>query len=542
VTRPGLILDDRYRLDERIAAGGVGQVWRATDLLLERAVAVKVLRPEYAEHPETLDRFRKEARHAGAISNAHVAQLYDYGPAGPDGSPYLVMEYVDGPSLADLLAVDPIEPVRALDIIAQAADGLSAAHKAGLVHRDVKPGNILIRQDGQVKVTDFGIAHAAGQAPVTGPGLVMGTTQYMAPERIAGNQGTPASDVYALGIVLHECLTGVPPHDGTPAEVMAAHLYLPLPPLPFGTAPEIEDLVDRLTVKDPAQRISDARELADLAAMVRDSLSGVAPVPPARTGAHSASGTVLASSVPQVGALAAGLGSALAGPNDLDSPAAAYAAAYGGGNGGVFAGSTRVLPPPDGRGGPPGYVSDEWSVPARMSLPTRPSEAGQPRRPQRRKGGVIAIGAAAAAGAVLVVLLVSGAFRGAPAANRIPAGSPTTGSPTLGQTPSQASSGSAGPAKNSNGATGPSGATTPGSSASHASTAGAKPSASRSGHPKGSSTASPTAGNPSTTPSSTAPTEAPSSTPSGASSSPAGNTPTPTPSASKTGCVLGICV
>src|SRR6185437_16638809 len=105
VTRSGLILDGRYRLDERIAAGGVGQVWRATDLLLERPVAVKVLRPEYSDHPETLDRFRKEARHAGAISNAHVAQVHDYGHSGLEGSPYLVMEFVDGPSLADLLAV-----------------------------------------------------------------------------------------------------------------------------------------------------------------------------------------------------------------------------------------------------------------------------------------------------------------------------------------------------------------------------------------------------------------------------------------------------
>src|ERR1700728_1453611 len=161
VTRSGLILDDRYRLDERIAAGGVGQVWRATDLLLERPVAVKVLRPEDSDHPETLERFRKEARNAGALSNSHVAQVYDYGPSGPGGSPYLVMEFVDGPSLADLLAVDAIEPARALDVIAQAAEGLAAAHKAGVIHRDIKPGNILISMEGQVKVTDFGIAHAA---------------------------------------------------------------------------------------------------------------------------------------------------------------------------------------------------------------------------------------------------------------------------------------------------------------------------------------------------------------------------------------------
>ena len=240
VTRSGLILDDRYRLDERIAAGGVGQVWRATDLLLERPVAVKVLRPEYSDHPETLERFRKEAKNAGALSNSHVAQVYDYGPSGPDGSPYLVMEFVDGPSLADILAVDPIDPAMALDVISQAAEGLAAAHKAGVIHRDIKPGNILISREGHVKVTDFGIAHAAGQVPVTSPGLVMGTTQYMAPERIAGNHGTAASDLYALGIVLHECLTGMPPHDGTAAEVMAAHLYLPLPPLPADVPAELD--------------------------------------------------------------------------------------------------------------------------------------------------------------------------------------------------------------------------------------------------------------------------------------------------------------
>ena len=280
----------------RIAAGGVGQVWRATDLLLERPVAVKVLRPEYSDHPETLERFRKEAKNAGALSNPHVAQVYDYGPDGPSGSPYLVMEFVDGPSLADLLAVGPIEPARALDIISQAAEGLSAAHRAGLVHRDVKPGNILIGKDGLVKVTDFGIAYAVGQAPVTSPGLVMGTTQYIAPERIAGDPGSAASDVYALGIVLHECLTGVPPHDGTPADVMAAHLYLPLPPLPAGMPPELDDLVSRLTVKDPAKRISDASELSLLAAGLRDLLSGVTSAPAAWV-AQSGAGPVVAGPV-----------------------------------------------------------------------------------------------------------------------------------------------------------------------------------------------------------------------------------------------------
>src|SRR3984893_3006619 len=183
-----------------------------------------MLRPEESHPPATLERFRKEARNAGALNNPHVAQVYDYGPCGPEGSPYLVMEFVDGPSLADILVVDPIDPAIALDVIAQAAEGLAAAHRAGVIHRDIKPGNILISMEGKVKVTDFGIAHAAGQVPVTSPGLVMGTTQYMAPERIAGNHGTAASDLYALGIVVHECLTGMPPHDRTAAGAMAAPL------------------------------------------------------------------------------------------------------------------------------------------------------------------------------------------------------------------------------------------------------------------------------------------------------------------------------
>jgi serine/threonine-protein kinase len=272
VTRSGLVFDDRYRLEERIAAGGVGQVWRASDLLLGRPVAVKVLRPEYADHRETLDRFRMEARLAGALSHPGIAQVYDYGDWSAAGPPFLVLELVDGPSLAALLAEGPVDPELALDVIAQAAEGLHAAHRAGLVHRDVKPGNILIGPDGQVKITDFGIAHAAGQAPLTGPGLVMGTSHYMAPERITGSAGGPASDLYALGIVLHECLAGVHPYGGSAAEALAAHLYLPLPGLPADVPAAIAEFVAQLTAKDPGRRLADAREVAARAAALRDAL------------------------------------------------------------------------------------------------------------------------------------------------------------------------------------------------------------------------------------------------------------------------------
>ena len=539
MTRSGLILDDRYRLDERIAAGGVGQVWQATDLLLERTVAVKLLRPEYSDHPETIDRFRKEARNAGALSNSHVAQVYDYGRSGPDGSPYLVLEYVDGPSLADILAVDPIEPVRALDVIAQAAEGLAAAHKAGVIHRDIKPGNILISSEGQVKVTDFGIAHAAGQAPVTQPGLVMGTTQYMAPERIAGTPGTAASDLYALGIVLHECLTGVPPHDGTAAEVMAAHLYLPLPPLPADVPPELDQLVVLLTAKDPAKRISDARELADVAARLRDSLGGETVTPPVRTGAYSGPGAAVphAFAGEPVAVLAGGSGPAgLAGPaggSGQRGPGRFGADSAAPGTGG----NTSALPSPGGPGGP-GYVSDEWNVPERMSVPGRQAGAGQPERSPRRRVGAFAIGAAVLASGGLIALLLSGALSGTPAANQRPAGPSTAGTGTASRVPSPSTSARArttGPASGV-----PGGATTPGAATTRS---GKKASTSPSGHPGTSSPASPTAGRSAsgspTGGSSGSPSGSPSTSPSRAPSTPASGAPSPSPTSSA--CLLGIC-
>jgi serine/threonine-protein kinase len=515
-------LDDRYRLDERIAAGGVGQVWRATDLLLERPVAVKVLRPEYADHPDTLDRFRKEAKSAGALSNSHVAQVYDYGPSGPEGSPYLVLEYVDGPSLADLLAVDPIDPAKALDVIAQAADGLAAAHKAGVIHRDIKPGNILISSEGQVKVTDFGIAHAAGQVPVTSPGLVMGTTQYMAPERIAGSPGTAASDLYALGIVLHECLTGFPPHDGTAAEVMAAHLYLPLPPLPADVPPELDVLVDRLTAKDPARRISDARELADLAAQLRDSMGGGLLVPPGRSPVQS------------------GPGPAISGPL---SPAVALAAgswADGHGEGPGSSGSTAILAAPNGAPGS-GYVSDEWNVPPRMSVPTGPhgsgpGKPGDPHGNQRRRGGALAVGAGVLASAGLVALLVSGAFTGSPTANQSPAGNGKTSAPSTGRSSSRSPSGGPRTSSPAGGAVAPTTVAT-GSTSARATPGHSKGPGSPSAHPSTSSpaTTSPTGTAPGTP---TGGSTGQSPTTPGRTQTPPSQAPTPAPSS----CFLGICL
>jgi serine/threonine-protein kinase len=278
-SRTAVVLAGRYRLEDWIASGGMGEVWRASDLLLHRWVAVKLLRPEYAGHPETVARFRAEARHAGSLSHPGIAQIYDYGEAGPANPPFLVMELVDGPPLARLLAAGPLHPARVMDIVAQAALGLDAAHAAGLVHRDVKPGNLLLAPGDRVKITDFGIAHAAGSAPVTITGMVVGTPSYLAPERVAGAAAAPASDLYSLGVVAYECLAGAPPFAGTAMEVALAHRMRPLPELPPAVPAEAAALVARLTEKDPAARPGTAREAADWARHVRDALAARAAAP-----------------------------------------------------------------------------------------------------------------------------------------------------------------------------------------------------------------------------------------------------------------------
>src|SRR5947209_8988563 len=196
---PRAVVGDRYELDERIAVGGMGEVWRAHDRVLSRDVAVKVLKPEYAADPTFLTRFRNEAKHTAALSHPGIANVFDYGEV--DNTAYLVMELVHGQALSQVLAQEgPLAPDRALDIVGQAALALAAAHDAGVVHRDVKPGNLLIRPDGVVKVTDFGIARALDAAAVTQTGFVVGTAAYLSPEQAAGKPATPASDVYAPGL------------------------------------------------------------------------------------------------------------------------------------------------------------------------------------------------------------------------------------------------------------------------------------------------------------------------------------------------------
>ena len=266
-------LAGRYRLESQIAAGGVGEVWHAEDTVLTRPVAVKLLRAEFAGHAEMQERFRAEARHAGALSHPAIARVYDYCEPSPGHPAFLVMELVDGPSLAAVLAAGPLGAARTMDVVAQVASGLQTAHAAALVHRDIKPANLLLAADGQVKITDFGIAHVAGSVPVTRTGTVMGTPAYLAPERVSGASATPASDLYSLGVVAYECLAGAQPFTGKPLEVAAAHRDLPLPPFPHAVPAEVARLVAELTAKNPAARPASAQEVATRAAHLREGMA-----------------------------------------------------------------------------------------------------------------------------------------------------------------------------------------------------------------------------------------------------------------------------
>ena len=266
---PGSVLKHRYRLDERIAAGGMGEVWRSTDLGLERVVAIKLLRPEYVQDEECLARFRAEGRHSASLSHPNIAQVYDYFEMAPPEPGFLVLELVDGPSLARVLDAGPLDPARTMDVVAQTATGLQAAHAAGVVHRDIKPGNLLVSRDGQVKITDFGVAQGAGAERLTRTGVLVGTAAYLAPERAAGGLATPAGDLYALGIVAHQCLTGKVPFDGEPLVVALAHMHRDMPPLPPSVPAGVAALVTELTAKDPSARPPSAQDVAVRAEQLR---------------------------------------------------------------------------------------------------------------------------------------------------------------------------------------------------------------------------------------------------------------------------------
>ena len=273
----GQIYGKRYRLVDRIAIGGMGEVWRAHDEVILRDVAIKILKPEFMGDPGFLERFRVEARHAARVDHEGIADVYDYGEGS--GSAYLVMELVSGDSLARIIEKRiRLSGVEVLSIIEQTAKALHAAHEDGLVHRDVKPGNLLITPNGKVKITDFGIARVADQVALTATGQVMGTVQYLAPEQATGKPATPSTDIYSLGIVAYEALTGRRPFTGESQMVIAMAQINDKPPAMGDEVDKrVQDLVMACLAKKPNQRPGSAMDLSNRARSLRLQLEGVSP-------------------------------------------------------------------------------------------------------------------------------------------------------------------------------------------------------------------------------------------------------------------------
>ncbi|UOY00499.1 protein kinase domain-containing protein [Blastococcus sp. PRF04-17] len=279
-------LGDRYELHQLIASGGMGQVWQGHDIALHRPVAVKVLRSEYTGDPTFLARFRAEAQHAASLSHPNIAAVFDYGEEiAQDGTgetlAYLVMELVDGEPLSALLAREgALSTETTLSLLRQTAFALGEAHRAGMVHRDVKPGNVLVRPDGSVKITDFGIAHSARSVALTRTGQVIGTPQYLSPEQAEGRPATPASDVYALGLIGYECLVGRPAFEGdNPVTIALMQVRQEPEPLPGELPEDVRELICRALVKDADERYADG----DAFVAAIDAIRAGRPLPAATT-------------------------------------------------------------------------------------------------------------------------------------------------------------------------------------------------------------------------------------------------------------------
>ncbi|TXK18887.1 serine/threonine-protein kinase [Homoserinibacter sp. GY 40078] len=296
----GLTFGGRYQLSSRIAIGGMGEVWQATDLVIGRTVAIKILKDEYLGDPGFLERFRAEARHAALVNHEGIANVFDYGEE--DGSAYLVMELVPGEALSTVLERERVLSTdRVLDIVAQTASALQAAHSAGLVHRDIKPGNLLITPDGRVKITDFGIARIADQVPLTATGQVMGTVQYLSPEQASGHPASPSTDIYSLGIVAYEALAGRRPFTGESQVAIAMAQINETPPdLPVTVSEPVRNLVYSCIAKRPEDRPATAAHLARAAqALRRGDIAGAAAAVPGIAGGAAAltSATMMATRV-----------------------------------------------------------------------------------------------------------------------------------------------------------------------------------------------------------------------------------------------------
>ncbi|RZT77979.1 serine/threonine-protein kinase [Micromonospora violae] len=276
----GEVVGDRYRLVDSIASGGMGDVWRAVDETLDRCVAIKMLRPRLVTDPGFGERFRREARAMAALRHPGIAQVYDYGEVSRSGASvlaYIVMECVQGQPLSERIAeVGRLGVAETMSIAAQTARALQAAHDAGVVHRDVKPSNLIIEPDGHVVLVDFGVAVTQEAASLTGTNQVVGTALYMAPEQVTRSETTSAIDIYALGAVAYHCLAGRPPHQGENAVAVALrHLEEEPPPLPEDVPEAVRRLVATAMAKEPTGRFPTAAAMAAAAQLLADPTDGL---------------------------------------------------------------------------------------------------------------------------------------------------------------------------------------------------------------------------------------------------------------------------
>ncbi len=268
---------DRYKLDRRLGVGGMATVQLAFDTRLERNVAVKLLAEHLAEDSSFVSRFRREALAAARLVHPNIVQVFDFGSDVHSGRQFIVMEYVDGHSCAELLRDrGPMPPRDAVEILTQACRGLDYAHRNGVVHRDVKPGNLMVNTDGVVKLADFGIAKAAEQSDITKVGSVLGTAAYLSPEQARGEPAGPASDIYALGVVSYQLMAGRLPYEAASLTDLARQQESGPPPR---LADEVRDVppalsaaVARALARDPERRYVDAAEMEDA---LRDGLAGI---------------------------------------------------------------------------------------------------------------------------------------------------------------------------------------------------------------------------------------------------------------------------
>ncbi|MFE0528366.1 protein kinase [Micromonospora parva] len=362
----GQVIGGRYRLVESIASGGMGDVWRAVDDTLNRCVAVKMLQSRLVADAGFGERFRREARAMAALRHPGVAQVYDYGEVSQADAPvlaYIVMECVQGQPLSERIAeVGRLGVAETMSVAAQTARALQAAHDAGLVHRDVKPSNLIIEPDGHVVLVDFGVAATPEAASLTGTNQVVGTAHYMAPEQITRNETTSAIDIYALGAVVYHCLAGRPPHQGEHAVAVALrHLEEEPPALPEDVPAAVQHLVATAMAKEPTRRFPTAAAMATAAQTLAE---------PSDQLVRTAVGAPIAAAVehsPARPSVAGGAAQRSGGPGPkvlavlLGSMAAAAAVL-------VFADPTGMMPGPAGRSStPPGAPSSvSPTVPSRQ--------------------------------------------------------------------------------------------------------------------------------------------------------------------------------